>query len=98
MSLIQCLQIPHTGLSNFVWVKSLKQRTICIYVSEMLSKERKKNGKTKLANLPRSFVVGEEAAAEEEDEGDDGGSSVISCKLYSLRTSWIAANSFNPKF
>lgn len=65
----------------------------------MLSKKReKKNGKTKLVNLPRSFVVGEEAAADEEDEGDDGGSSVISCKLYSLRTSWIAANSFNPKF
>lgn len=41
-----------------------------------------------MCNLPRSFVVC----------ADDGGSSVISCKLYSFRTSWMAANSFSPKF
>lgn len=39
--------------------------------------------------IPLSFVVWDDVA---------GGSSVISCKLYSFRTSWIAANSFNPKF
>lgn len=48
--------------------------------------------------LPRSLEAPEAAADDDDDDEDAGGSSVMSCKLYSFRTSWTAANSFSPKF
>lgn len=67
-----------------------------------MQRRGEKNGKnagenSKQTDLPRSLDA-EPDVVDDDDADEAGGSSVISCKLYSLRTSWTAANSLIPKF